>query len=145
MGKHVQYQRGLLRQTSSIHPKWIFERASYHGAQPEYFRILDGFSASLIKTRVLDPPFQSVDSNCADIPNTVGSTGTPIIDPSTDTMYFCSKGYKGSWTNQTSSRLKSRYFVGGTVLQRPALASIGNIIIAGFGDTVIISTTQECL
>jgi hypothetical protein len=60
-------------------------------------RILDGLSGSLIKTRVLDPPFQSVDSNCADIPNTVGITGTPIIDPSTDTMYFYSKSYKGGW------------------------------------------------
>lgn len=60
-------------------------------------RILDGLSGSLIKSRVLNPPFQSVDSNCADIPNTVGITGTPIIDPATDIMYFYSKSYKGGW------------------------------------------------
>jgi hypothetical protein len=26
-----------------------------------------------------------------------------------------------------------RYFVGGTVLQRPSLASVGNVVIGGFG------------
>ena len=58
-------------------------------------RVIDGLSGSLINTRTLDPPFQSVDSDCGDIPNTVGITGTPIIDPATDIMYFFSKGYKG--------------------------------------------------
>jgi hypothetical protein len=57
-------------------------------------RVIDGLSGSLINIRTLDPPFQSVDSDCGDIPNTVGITGTPIIDPATDTMYFFSKGYK---------------------------------------------------
>jgi hypothetical protein len=28
---------------------------------------------------------------------------------------------------------KNRYFVGGTVLQRPGLVSIGNSVVAGFG------------
>jgi hypothetical protein len=32
-----------------------------------------------------------------------------------------------------SSNDPTRYFVGGTVLQRPGLASIGDSIIAGFG------------
>jgi hypothetical protein len=58
-------------------------------------RIIDGLSGALIKSRTLDPPFQSVDTNCGDIPNTVGITGTPIIDPATNIMYFFSKGYKG--------------------------------------------------
>jgi hypothetical protein len=26
-----------------------------------------------------------------------------------------------------------RYFLGGTVLQRPSLASVGNVVVAGFG------------
>jgi hypothetical protein len=65
-------------------------------------RVIDGLSGSLIQNRTLDPPFQSVDSNCADIPNTVGITGTPIIDSATDTMYFFSKGYKGGWSVNTS-------------------------------------------
>jgi hypothetical protein len=61
-------------------------------------RIVDGLTGALINSRTLDPPFQSVDSNCGDIPNTVGITGTPIIDPATDIMYLFSKGYKGGWS-----------------------------------------------
>jgi hypothetical protein len=59
-------------------------------------RILDGLTGTLINSRTLDPPFQSVDTGgCGDIPNTVGITGTPIIDPASDIMYLFSKGYKG--------------------------------------------------
>jgi hypothetical protein len=58
-------------------------------------RILDGLTGTLINERTLDPPFQSVDTACGDIPNTVGITGTPIIDPATNIMYLFSKGYKG--------------------------------------------------
>jgi hypothetical protein len=58
-------------------------------------RIVDGKNGTLINSRTLNPPFQSVDSDCSDIPNTVGITGTPIIDPATDIMYFFSKSYKG--------------------------------------------------
>jgi hypothetical protein len=57
-------------------------------------RLIDGLTGSLVNSRTLDPPFASVDTTCADIPNTVGITGTPIIDPNTDTLYFFSKGYK---------------------------------------------------
>lgn len=60
-------------------------------------RVIDGLSGSLTNSRTLDPPFQSVDTNCGDIPNTVGITGTPVIDPATEIMYFFSKGYKGGW------------------------------------------------
>lgn len=58
-------------------------------------RIVDGKNGTLINSRTLNPPFQSVDTNCGDIPNTVGITGTPIIDPATDIMYFFSKSYQG--------------------------------------------------
>jgi hypothetical protein len=58
-------------------------------------RMLDGRNGTLLNSRTLDPPFQSVDSSCADIPNTVGITGTPIIDTATDILYFFSKGYIG--------------------------------------------------
>jgi len=61
-------------------------------------RLIDGATGTLLKTRTLDPPFQSVDTNCGDIPNTVGITGTPWIDGTTNIMYLMSKGYKGGAT-----------------------------------------------
>jgi hypothetical protein len=57
-------------------------------------RVMDGLTGNLITTRTLDAPFASSDTSCGDIPNTVGITGTPIIDNATDIMYFYSKGYK---------------------------------------------------
>lgn len=148
-------------------------------------RVLDGLSGNVLFQRILDPPFQSSDSQCGDIPNTIGITGTPIIDSATDIMYFFSKGYQNGATGPIGTiygasqfpqsicylwRLMSgsilgqykmyavkiptlddvagfpisleghyatndhtRYFVGGTVLQRPGLAMIGDSIIAGFG------------
>jgi hypothetical protein len=58
-------------------------------------RIHDGHTGALINSRTLLPPFQSSDTSCGDIANTVGITGTPIIDTATDIMYFYSKSYKG--------------------------------------------------
>jgi len=58
-------------------------------------RVLDGSTGTLIRSRTLLPPFQAVDSNCGDIPTTIGITGTPFIDTATDIMYFYSKSYKG--------------------------------------------------
>lgn len=34
------------------------------------------------------------DLPCAELPGSVGITGTPIIDPATDTLYFFAKGYR---------------------------------------------------
>jgi hypothetical protein len=57
-------------------------------------RVMDGITGHLIQSRTLDAPFASSDTDCGDIPNTVGITGTPIIDTATDIMYFFAKGYK---------------------------------------------------
>jgi len=57
-------------------------------------RVMDGLTGNMINNRTLDAPFASTDSDCADIPNTIGITGTPIIDTATDIMYFFAKGYQ---------------------------------------------------
>ncbi|KAK3935250.1 hypothetical protein QBC46DRAFT_462189, partial [Diplogelasinospora grovesii] len=62
-------------------------------------RVVDGLTGKMITQRTLDPPFLSSDSMCGDIPNTIGITGTPVIDPNTDIMYFFSKGYKNGAAN----------------------------------------------
>jgi hypothetical protein len=127
-------------------------------------RVVDGFTGNIVTIRTLDAPFASSDTQCGDIPNTVGITGTPIIDSATDIMYFFSKGYKNGQAGPQGTILgqykfyavklpsltdvsgfpviidghyanndPTRYFVGGTVLNRPGLAMIGNTIIGGFG------------
>ncbi|KAG4438082.1 hypothetical protein IFR05_006448 [Cadophora sp. M221] len=125
-------------------------------------RVHDGLTGTLVKTRTLDPPFASSDSNCGDMPNTIGIAGTPVIDTATDIMYFFSKGYKNAGPQgpingvykmyavkiptladvagfpvvidgHYANNDPSRYFVGGTILQRPGLAMLGNTIVAGFG------------
>ena len=58
-------------------------------------RTYDAVKGTLINSRQLQKPFLASDSGCGDIPNTVGITGTPVIDPSTNIVYFFSKGYQG--------------------------------------------------
>ena len=59
-------------------------------------RTVDAVTGSLTSERTIQPPFLTSDLGaCGDIPNSIGITGTPIIDPDTDTVYFFSKGYEG--------------------------------------------------
>ncbi|KAF4556435.1 WSC domain-containing protein 3 [Elsinoe fawcettii] len=58
-----------------------------------WIRILDAKSGTLIKERQVNTPFLQSDIGCTDIPNTIGITGTPVIDPNTDTAYFFAKTY----------------------------------------------------
>lgn len=51
-----------------------------------YVRIHDSKTGNLIASRQLNAPFLQSDIGCADIPNYIGVTGTPIIDPATDTL-----------------------------------------------------------
>ncbi|KAH9212453.1 hypothetical protein DL95DRAFT_304226, partial [Leptodontidium sp. 2 PMI_412] len=126
-------------------------------------RVHDGLTGTLVRMRMLDPPFASSDSNCGDMPNTIGIAGTPVIDTATDIMYFFSKGYKNGLLDfgirvsvykmyavkiptladvagfpividgHNANNDPTRYFVGGAILQRPGLAMLGNTIVAGFG------------
>lgn len=57
-------------------------------------RTLDAVTGTLISQRTVQPPFLQSDLGCTDIPDYIGIIGTPVIDPSTDTVYFFSKGYK---------------------------------------------------
>ncbi|KAH8684343.1 hypothetical protein BGZ60DRAFT_547896 [Tricladium varicosporioides] len=100
---------------------------------------------------------------CTDIPDYIGIIGTPVIDPNTSTAYFFSKGYKNGASSggvangiykfyavdvQTlqdrpgfpvlidgnfADNDNTRYFIGGTVLQRPSVAMVNGVVIGGFG------------
>jgi iron transport multicopper oxidase len=126
-------------------------------------RTVDAVTGAPFNSRTVQPPFLQADIGCTDIPDFIGIIGTPIIDPTTDTVYFFSKGYKngassGGMPNgiyqfygvdintladkpgfpvlidgHNADSDPTRYFVGGTVLQRPSLALVNGVVIGAFG------------
>ncbi|OBT70822.1 hypothetical protein VF21_10119 [Pseudogymnoascus sp. 05NY08] len=126
-------------------------------------RVMDGKTGNLVAQRQLYPPFLQSDIGCYDIPHYIGITGTPIIDPATDIMYLFAKGYKngGSSGGVLNARYNfyalqltnledatgfpvmidghyadndhNRYFLGGTVLQRPSLTALNRVVVGAFG------------
>lgn len=131
-------------------------------SEKNIIRIFDAKTGTILKERQLQLPFNRADANCGDIPNNIGITGTPIIDPATSILYVMSKGYAEGTTEGTmNGRYKlfaihipsledadgfptlidghhadndhGRYFVGGAALQRPSLTEVNGHIVAGFG------------
>jgi hypothetical protein len=63
--------------------------------------VVDAVNGSLIASRDLsaggETPFKVADlGSCNDIGGNIGITGTPVIDPTTDTVYFWAKSYLSS-------------------------------------------------
>jgi iron transport multicopper oxidase len=73
-------------------------RLVFMASNQNIIRIYDAVTGALLKSRTLQPPFQASDTGCNDIPNTVGITGTPILDPGSHFVYFFSKGYHNGAT-----------------------------------------------
>ncbi|KAH0556915.1 hypothetical protein GP486_005298 [Trichoglossum hirsutum] len=131
-------------------------------SEQNWIRTLDAVDGTVISQRQVQLPFLQSDIGCTDIPDYIGITGTPVIDPATDTVYFFSKGYKDGGAfgvpngiykfyavdikdltdrpgfpilvdGHNADNDPTRYFVGGTVLQRPALALINGVVYGAFG------------
>ncbi|KAH8778289.1 hypothetical protein F5882DRAFT_501593 [Hyaloscypha sp. PMI_1271] len=108
-----------------------------------------------------EPPFLVSDlGQCNDISGTIGITGTPVIDPNTETIYFWAKSYLGAGRGYQNGAYRfhaidvvtlkekpgfpvnlqdtpadndnTRWFTGGTVLQRPSLSIVNGVVFAGF-------------
>ncbi|MCJ1408115.1 hypothetical protein MMC19_002188, partial [Ptychographa xylographoides] len=58
-----------------------------------YIRTVNAKTGVVLNSRQVHTPFLQSDIGCTDIPNTIGITGTPVIDPATDIAYFFSKTY----------------------------------------------------
>ncbi|KAL8776247.1 MAG: hypothetical protein Q9213_008342 [Squamulea squamosa] len=135
----------------------------FTASNQNWIRTVDAVTGASINARQVQPPFLQSDIGCTDMPDTIGIAGTPVIDPSTNTAYFFAKGYRnnaasggvangiykfyavnifdltdrpgfpvlvdGNYANNDPTR----YFVGGTVLQRPSVTLIGSTVYGAFG------------
>ena len=131
-----------------------------------WIRTLDAKTGALITSRQVQTPFAQSDIGCTDIPNYIGIIGTPVIEPSTDTVYFFAKSYVPNYRTAGNTGVFNgvyyfyavnintlqdepgypilidgsvadndhrKYFIGGTILQRPSLLKVGNVVYGAFG------------
>ncbi|KAH0545374.1 hypothetical protein FGG08_000515 [Glutinoglossum americanum] len=129
-----------------------------------YIRTLDAVTGAIINSRQVQTPFLQADIGCNDIPNTIGITGTPVID--SDIAYFFVKTYIPNYRQSGATGYINgvyyfyavnvntlqdvpgfpilvdgtvaqndplKYFVGGVILQRPALTKLNNVVYGAFG------------
>ncbi|CAZ85758.1 unnamed protein product [Tuber melanosporum] len=122
---------------------------------------MDAVTGVTLRSKQVATPFLVSDIGCNDISGFIGITGTPAIDPATDTVYFYAKSYPGAergvyngtyWIHaldinnlndrpgfpkkidgSVADNDPTRYFHGGTHLQRTSLSIINSIVYAGFG------------
>ncbi|ROV99138.1 hypothetical protein VMCG_06689 [Cytospora schulzeri] len=129
---------------------------------------LDAVNGTLVAFRDMNDegegPFSvgEFSGGCNDISDTIGITGTPVIDDSTETVYFWAKSYAPGTTSGLYNGVyhfhavdavtleersgypvlldghhadndATRYFQGGIQLQRTALNLLNGVVYAGFG------------
>lgn len=121
------------------------------------------------------PPFLQSDIGCYDIPGYIGIIGTPIMDPTTETVYFFAKGYKNNGVSggvlngiykffavnintladvpgfpvtidgNFADNDPTRYFLGGTVLQRPVSEVPADTCFDTTGRVSNVFATAPCI
>ncbi|KAL8772354.1 MAG: hypothetical protein Q9194_004646 [Teloschistes cf. exilis] len=135
----------------------------FTASNQNWIRTFDAVTGASLQARQVQPPFLVSDIGCTDMPNTIGIAGTPVIDPGTNTAYFFAKGYQNNAASggvakgiykfyavnildltdrpgfpvlidgNNADNDPTRYFVGGTVLQRPSLTLIDGNVYGTFG------------
>ncbi len=111
-------------------------------------------------TRNVGTPFNASDIGCADLAPHVGITGTPVVDPATNTAYFVAKSYVSGASGATQFQAHAvdvatgaekpnfpvtiqgaagnnpaQTFHPTTENQRPGLLLLDGVIYAGFGSS----------
>jgi hypothetical protein len=82
------YAKPLVYTPSSTNQQLVLLASSQN-----WIRTLDAVTGVLTASRQVQPAFIASEANCTDTLNFVGVTGTPVIDPNTDTAYFFVKTY----------------------------------------------------
>lgn len=120
---------------------------------------IDAHTGEVRWERKLGVPWNSADIGCEDLAPHVGVTGTPVIDPNTNTAYLFAKSYEGEeesgppiWKMHAidlatgedragfpvtiagaAENLPGTTFEPAHQLQRPALLLMNGVVYAGFG------------
>ncbi|MGN6215446.1 MAG: InlB B-repeat-containing protein [Solirubrobacterales bacterium] len=125
---------------------------------------IDSRSGEVKWERKVGTPWNSADLGCGDLAPHVGVTGTPVVDPNTNTAYFLAKSYEGEeqsgpavWKMHAVDLASGGERPGFPVtiegeaenlpvvfepthqLQRPALLLMNGVVYAGFGGHCDIS------
>ncbi|KAK0545893.1 hypothetical protein OC845_004877 [Tilletia horrida] len=124
--------------------------------------VLDALTGATRAQMTTVAPYLAPDTSCTDIVPNIGITGTPVISPDLNTLYFWSKGYidpAGKTTGLANGRYRfygvdpvtlavkfvtdpqgiqpsnrpGQYFEGGKQLQRTGLTLLNGVVYAGFG------------
>ncbi|KAJ1025961.1 hypothetical protein NDA16_002586 [Ustilago loliicola] len=125
--------------------------------------VLDSATGATRASLRLGAPFTDQDAQCYDVNPLIGITGTPVLDPATNTIYFWSKSYadmSGATKGLDNGRYRfygldavtlqqkfapvdiqginptnrrTQYFEGGKQLQRTGLLLANGVVYAGFG------------
>jgi hypothetical protein len=122
--------------------------------------LLDAVTGAITASRALGAAYNASGGlGCGDITPTVGITGTPVVDTSSNTAYFFSKSDVGVWTfhaidagtlaerngfpvtiSGTAQNEPTHTFNGVNQHQRPGLLLMGGVVYAGFGAHCDIGT-----
>jgi hypothetical protein len=114
--------------------------------------LVDALTGAVTNSRSLGPGFDAQPLGCGDVVPTIGITGTPVVDVTTNTAYFYSKSSAGAWTFHAvstadlSERAGFPVTISGTAQndptvtfnpayegQRPGLLLMNGVVYAGFG------------
>ena len=131
---------------------------------------VDARSGEVEWERSVGTPWNSADIGCGDLEPHVGITGTPVIDPNTNTAYFFAKSYASGETGSAEWKMHAVDLAGGAekpgfpvtisgeaqnlpglafdptqLLQRPALLLMNGVVYAGFGSHCDVEPFQGWL
>ena len=114
--------------------------------------LVDALTGVVTSSRNLGPTFDAAAIGCGDVVPTVGITGTPVVDTTSNTAYFYSKNSAADWTlhavstNDLSERPGFPVTISGSAqndptvvfnqtyeLQRTGLLLMNGVVYAGFG------------
>ncbi|KAI9774328.1 MAG: hypothetical protein M1840_004222 [Geoglossum simile] len=142
-------------------PAYNGKQIVFAASETNWVYVMDAKTGTILKKKQLARPFLVADIPCNDVSGSIGITGTPVIDDTTGTVYFYTKTYAGAQNGVHNGRYlfhaldintlderagfprdiegsvadndATRYFTGGTHLQRPSLSLINSVVYTGFG------------